>query len=74
MPRAWASRTTSLAGTSVPSVFDMCVIATILCARRQELLEFVDEEIALVVHRRPLDHRALALTQEVQGTMLNGAP
>ena len=36
-----------------------------LGARRQELLEFVDEEIAVVVDGRPFDHRALALAQEV---------
>ena len=36
-----------------------------LGARRQQLLEFVDEEIALVVDRRPFDHRALALAQEM---------
>ena len=29
MPRAWASRTTSLTGTTVPVTFDMCVMATI---------------------------------------------
>ena len=34
-------------------------------ARGEQLLEFVDEEIALVVDRRPLDHRALALAQEM---------
>ena len=36
-----------------------------LGARRQQLLEFVDEEIALVVDRRPFDHRALALAQKM---------
>ena len=36
-----------------------------LGARRQKLLELVDEEIALLVHRRPFDHRALALAQEM---------
>src|SRR5215813_8661375 len=30
MPRAWARRTTSFTGTSVPSMFDMWVIATSL--------------------------------------------
>ena len=30
MPRAWAMRQTSLTGTTVPSTFDMWVIATIL--------------------------------------------
>ncbi len=43
----------------------MWVMATSLGARRQQLLEFVDEEIALVVDRRPFDHRALALAQEM---------
>ena len=36
-----------------------------LGARADQLLEFVDEEIALVVDRRPFDHRALALAQEM---------
>ncbi len=34
-------------------------------ARRKQLLEFVDEEISLVIDRSPFDHRALALAQEV---------
>ena len=38
-----------------------------LGARREQLLEFVDQEIALVVDRRPFEHRALALAQEVPG-------
>ena len=36
-----------------------------LGARRKQLLEFLDEEIALLIDRRPLDHRALALAQEM---------
>ena len=36
-----------------------------LRARREQLFEVVDEEIALVVDRRPFDHRALPLAQEV---------
>ena len=32
-----------------------------LGARREQLLEFLDEEIALVVDRGPFDHGALAL-------------
>ena len=38
-----------------------------LGARREQLLEFVDQEIAFVVDRRPFDHRALALAQEMPG-------
>ena len=38
-----------------------------LRARAEQLLEFVDEEIAVLVDRRPLDHRAVALAQEVPG-------
>ena len=38
-----------------------------LGARRQELLELVDQEIAVVVDRRPFDHGALPLAQEVPG-------
>ena len=34
-------------------------------ARTDEFLEFVEQEISLVVDRRPLDHRALALAQEM---------
>jgi hypothetical protein len=41
-----------------------------LRARRQQLLEFLDQEIAVVVDRRPFDHRALALARKCQGTML----
>ena len=65
MPRAWAIRTTSLTGTTVPSTFDMWVMATILVAVGQELLEFVDEERAVVGDRRPFDHRALPLAVEI---------
>ena len=36
-----------------------------LGARRQQLLEFVDEEMPLVVDRRPFDDGALALAQEM---------
>ena len=67
MPRAWASFTTSLTGTMVPSAFDICVIATSLVRERQQLLEFVDQEIAVVVDRRPFDHGAMALAQEMPG-------
>ena len=38
-----------------------------LGARAEQLLEFVDEEVAFVVDRRPFDHRALALAQEMPG-------
>ena len=36
-----------------------------LGARRQQLFEFVEQEIAVVVDRRPLDHRAMALAQKM---------
>ena len=36
-----------------------------LGARREQLLEFVEQEIAVVVDRRPFDHRAVALAQEM---------
>jgi hypothetical protein len=36
-----------------------------LGARRKQLLEFLDEEIAVVVDRRPFDHRPLPLAQEM---------
>ena len=67
MPWACAIRVTSFTGTSVPSMFDMWVIATILVRGADQLLEFVDEEMALVVDRRPFDHRALALAQKMPG-------
>ena len=67
MPRACASLTTSLTGTMVPSAFDIWVIATSLGPRRQQLLEFVDQEIAFVVDRRPFDHGAMALPEEMPG-------
>ena len=38
-----------------------------LGARGQQLLEFVDQEIAFVVDRRPFDHRAMALPEEMPG-------
>ena len=43
----------------------MWVIATILVRGAQKLLELVDEEMALVVDRRPFDDGALALAQEM---------
>ena len=58
---------TSLIGTSVPSTFDMCVMATILVRWRQQPLELVEQELAVVGDRRPLQHRAVALAQEVPG-------
>ena len=33
----------------------------------QKLLELLDQEIAFVIDRRPFDHGAMALTQEVPG-------
>ena len=36
-----------------------------LRARTEQLLELVDQEVALVVDRRPLDHRALPLAQKM---------
>src|SRR6476660_4925919 len=38
-----------------------------LGARTEQFLELVDEEIALLVDRRPLDHRTLTLAQEMPG-------
>ena len=38
-----------------------------LGARGQQLLEFVEQEIAVVVDRRPFDHRAMPLAQEMPG-------
>ena len=38
-----------------------------LGARREQLLELVEQEIAVVVDRRPLDHRTLALAQKMPG-------
>ena len=67
MPRACASFTTSLTGTMVPSAFDIWVIATSLVAVGQQLLEFLDQEIAFVVDRRPFDDGAMTLPQEMPG-------
>ena len=41
-----------------------------LGARRQQLLEILEVEVAVVVDRRPFEHGALALAVEVPGTML----
>ena len=60
-------RTISFIGVTVPRTFDMCVMATIFVRGEKKLLEFVDEEIALVVDWCPFDHGALALAQEVPG-------
>ena len=38
-----------------------------LRAGREELLELLDQEIAVIVDRRPFDHGAMALLQEVPG-------
>ena len=65
MPRACASRTTSFTGTMRAEHVRHVGDRDHLGARRQQLLEFVDQEIALVVDRRPFDHRALALAQEM---------
>ena len=43
----------------------MWVIATILVRGAEQLLEFVDQEIAVVIDRRPFDHGALPLAQEM---------
>ena len=60
-------RTMSLIGVTVPSTFDMCVMATILVRGDQQLLEIVEQEVALVVDRRPFDHGALRSRQEMPG-------
>ena len=57
--------TISFTGTTVPSTFDICVMATILVRGDQQLLELVEQEVAVVVDRRPFDHGALALAQEM---------
>ena len=67
MPLAWAIRITSLIGTMVPSAFDIWVMATILVRGGQQLLEFLDEEVAVVVDRRPFDHGAAAFAMEMPG-------
>ena len=36
-----------------------------LGARTDQLLEFVDQEVSLIVDRRPFDHRALAFAEEM---------
>ena len=38
-----------------------------LGARRQQLLKFLDQEIAVIIDRCPFDHGAMALAQEVPG-------
>ena len=43
------------------------MIATILVRGRQQLLEFIEQEIAVFVDRRPLDHRPLPLAQKMPG-------
>ena len=43
----------------------MWVMATILVRGTKKLLEFVDEEMSLVVDRRPFDHRALPFAQKM---------
>ena len=43
------------------------MIATILVRGPEQLLEFVEEEIAVVVDRRPFDDGAAALAMEMPG-------
>ena len=66
-PCAWAMRTISLhrrhRAEHVRHVRDRDDLGP----RREQLLEFVEEEVAVVVDRHPFDHRALALAQEVPG-------
>ena len=57
----------SLIGVTVPSTFDMCVMATILVRGGQRPLELLEREGAVVVDVDPLQHRALALAQEMPG-------
>ena len=67
MPRACAMRTTSLIGTTVPSTFDMCVMATIRVRWREQAFELVEQELAESGDRRPFEHAALALAVEMPG-------
>ena len=46
-------RMISLIGVTVPSTFDMWVIATILVRGVEQLLEGVEEEVAILVDRAP---------------------
>ena len=50
---------------TVPSAFDMCVMATSFVAVGQALLEFLDVEDAVVVDRHPDELRALPLADEM---------
>ena len=54
MPRACAMRMISFTGTTVPSTFDMCVMATILVCLGQQPLEVVDQELARVARSAPI--------------------
>ena len=46
MPRACASRMISFIGTTVPSTFDMCVMATSLVRGVKQPLELVEQQFA----------------------------
>ena len=65
MPRACAMRMISLTGTTVPSTFDMCVMATILVRGLISCSNSSSRNSPSSDDRRPLQHRALALAQEV---------
>jgi hypothetical protein len=68
MPRACAIRTTSLIGTiTVPSTFDMCVIATILVRGVSSFSNSSSRKLPSSSTGAHLMHRALALAQEMPG-------
>ena len=53
MPRAWASATISFIGVTVPSTFDIWVIATILVRGVEQRLEGLEVERAVIVAPAP---------------------
>ncbi len=65
MPRAWAMRMISFTGTTVPSTFDMCVMATILVLGVSRRSNSSTQKLAAVDDRDPLQHGAAALAVEV---------
>jgi hypothetical protein len=69
-PRAWASRTTSFTGTTVPSVFDMGDRHQLRPVGQQ--LRTVDEKLPCVDRRPLMPHHDAR--QKCHGTMLSDAP
>jgi hypothetical protein len=51
----------------VPSAFDIWVIATSLVRGVSSFFEFVDQEIAFVVHVSPFDDGAMTFPEEMPG-------